>query len=106
MDDDGYANGVQDVTRSDVWINGGFFVLRKEVLDHIGPGEDLVNEPFARLMRDRQVLAQRHDGFWAPMDTLKDKQSLEQLHDTGTAPWQVWDLSRRMNDDVALAAVG
>ena len=105
MDDDGYANGVHDVTRSDVWINGGFFVLRHDVFDHIGPGEDLVNEPFARLMVDRRVLAQRHDGFWAPMDTLKDKQSLEQLHESGTAPWQVWDPSRRANE-LALAATG
>ena len=53
MDDDGYAHGVHDVTRSDVWINGGFFVMRTEVIDHIGPGEDLVNEPFARLMQDQ-----------------------------------------------------
>jgi glucose-1-phosphate cytidylyltransferase len=92
MDDDGLANGVHDVTRSDVWINGGFFVLRKEVLDHIGPGEDLVNEPFARLMQDRQVLAQRHDGFWAPMDTLKDKHNLETLVERGRPPWEVWDV--------------
>ncbi len=105
MDDDGYANGVHAVTRSDVWINGGFFVLRHDVFDHIGPGEDLVNEPFARLMLDRRVLAQRHEGFWAPMDTLKDKQSLEQLHENGTAPWQVWDPGRRV-EDVALAAAG
>jgi len=105
MDGEGYASGVHDVTRSDVWINGGFFVLHQDVFDHIGPGEDLVNEPFARLMVDRRVLAQRHDGFWAPMDTLKDKQSLEQLHESGTAPWQVWDPSRRVTD-VALAAAG
>ena len=104
MDDDGLANGVHDVTRSDVWINGGFFVLRKEVLDHIGPGEDLVNEPFARLMQDRQVLAQRHDGFWAPMDTLKDKQSLESLHENGTAPWQLWDPDRRLDADLETVA--
>ena len=103
MDDAGYAHGVNDVTRSDVWINGGFFVLRPEVIDHIGPGEDLVNEPFARLMQDKQVLAQRHDGFWAPMDTLKDKQSLEALHENGTAPWQIWDPSRR-GEDLAIAA--
>jgi len=105
MDGDGYASGVHDVTRSDVWINGGFFVLRQDVFDHLGPGEDLVNEPFARLMLDRRVIAQRHEGFWAPMDTLKDKQSLEQLHESGTAPWQVWDPSRRVTD-VALAAAG
>jgi glucose-1-phosphate cytidylyltransferase len=106
MDANGYANGVHDVTRSDVWINGGFFVLRNEVFDHIGPGEDLVNEPFARLMQNRQVLAQRHDGFWAPMDTLKDKQSLEQLHESGADPWQLWDPSRRSEQDLAIAAVG
>jgi glucose-1-phosphate cytidylyltransferase len=106
MDDDGYADGVHDVTRSDVWINGGFFVLRKDVLDHIRPGEDLVNEPFARMMENRQVLAQRHEGFWAPMDTLKDKQLLEQQHEAGTAPWQLWDPSRQVGDDVAVAAAG
>ena len=91
-------HGVQDVTRSDVWINGGFFVMRTSIIDDIGPGEELVHEPFARLMEHRQVLAQRHPGFWAPMDTLKDKQTLEQLHESGTAPWQLWDPSRMVDE--------
>ena len=89
------VDDVTDVTRSDVWINGGYFVMRSEILDDIGPGEDLVDEPFQRLMERKQLMAQRHHGFWAPMDTLKDKQSLELLHENGTAPWQVWDPSRR-----------
>ena len=102
----GIVDGISDVTRSDVWINGGYFVMRSELLDHLGPGEDLVEEPFSRLMQTNQLMAQRHDGFWAPMDTLKDKQSLEALHENGTAPWQVWDSGRQVDHDVAIAAAG
>jgi glucose-1-phosphate cytidylyltransferase len=104
MNDHGFVDGVSDVTKSDVWINGGYFVMRSEVFDEIGPGEDLVDEPFSRLMQHKQLMAQRHPGFWAPMDTLKDKQSLELLHENGTAPWQVWDPSRRLEGDMAVAA--
>ena len=82
---------ISDVTRSDIWINGGYFVMRSELLDDMRPGEDLVEEPFQRLMPTGKVLAQRHDGFWAPMDTLKDKQWLEGLHESGQAPWQLWN---------------
>ena len=96
MDHGGYVDGVTDVTRSDVWINGGYFVMRSE--------EDRVDQPFSRLMARRQLVAERHPGFWAPMDTLKDKQSLELLHENGTAPWQVWDPGRRVAGDVAMAA--
>lgn len=106
MDRGGFVDGVSDVTRSDVWINGGYFVMRSELLDDLRPGEDLVEEPFSRLMQTRQLMAQRHEGFWAPMDTLKDKQSLELLHENGTAPWQVWDPSRHVDSDAAVAAAG
>jgi glucose-1-phosphate cytidylyltransferase len=82
------------VTRSDIWINGGYFVLRSEFLDQLRPGEDMVEEPFHRLTTKGQLLAQRHEGFWAPMDTLKDKQWLETLHENGEAPWQVWGPDR------------
>jgi len=91
MDDSGRVNGIKDVTKSDVWINGGYFVLRSEIFDQIRPGEDLVEEPFRRLLASDRLLAQRHEGFWAPMDTLKDKMSLETLHEDGRAPWQLWN---------------
>lgn len=106
MDDGGIVDGIRDVTRSDVWINGGYFVFRSEILDQLQPGEDLVEQPFHRLLARGQLLAQRHKGFWAPMDTLKDKQWLESLHENGTAPWQVWDPSRRLGHDQPLAASG
>ena len=106
MDEGGRVNGLLDVTRSDIWINGGYFVLRRELLDQMNPGEDLVEEPLRRLLGARQVLAQRHEGFWAPMDTLKDKQQLETLYENGSAPWQLWDPDRVTGRDLAYAASG
>ncbi len=77
---------MRDVMGSDIWINGGYFILRREFLDELRPGEDLVEEPLQRLLPAGQVLAQRHEGFWAPMDTLKDQQWLEGLHEGGERP--------------------
>jgi glucose-1-phosphate cytidylyltransferase len=101
MNQRGIVDGIQDVTRSDVWINGGYFVLRSEILEQLRPGEDLVEEPFHRLLAFNQLLAQRHEGFWAPMDTLKDKQCLELLHENGRAPWEVWQNGHELPGAVA-----
>jgi glucose-1-phosphate cytidylyltransferase len=104
MNGEGHVREMHDVTRSDIWINGGFFVMRSEFLDSLRPGEDLVEEPLHRLMATDQVLAQRHDGFWSPMDTLKDQQWLESLHESGQAPWQLWNLDSRPGAGVPQAA--
>ena len=72
-------------------INGGFFVLEPEVLDCIAGDESVWElEPLAGLARDRQLMAFRHRGFWQPMDTLRDKISLEKLWESGKAPWRTW----------------
>ncbi len=88
---DRQVTGIQDVAQADMWINGGYFVLRPEIFDHIGPGEDLVVEPFKKLIAEDKLLAYPYEGFWAPMDTLKDKHILEALISTGDAPWRVWE---------------
>ncbi len=85
---DGIVRSVEHLPRSDVWINGGFFAFRQGIFDVIEPGEDLVNEPFARLIEREELLAYRYEGFWQPMDTIKDKQKLDTLVETGAAPWQ------------------
>jgi glucose-1-phosphate cytidylyltransferase len=74
------------------WINGGFFVLEPEVIEYID-GDDTVweQEPMEQLAREREMSAYRHDGFWHPMDTLRDKNVLEEMWIGGDAPWQVWD---------------
>jgi glucose-1-phosphate cytidylyltransferase len=73
------------------WINGGFFVLDPKVLDYI-PGDATLFErdPMEGLAGDGQLMAYKHDGFWQPMDTLRDKNHLEELWGTGKAPWKLW----------------
>ncbi|MCX7180845.1 MAG: glucose-1-phosphate cytidylyltransferase, partial [Proteobacteria bacterium] len=72
-------------------INGGFFVISPKVLDYI-EGDTTVweQQPLERLAREGQLAAYRHEGFWLPMDTLRDKNRLEELWQSGTAPWKVW----------------
>jgi glucose-1-phosphate cytidylyltransferase len=82
---------IEDVTQSDIWINGGFFVFRNEIFHYMQDGEELLEEPFQRLMQQGRLLGYRYEGFWAPMDTLKDKNNLEAMIETGNAPWRVWD---------------
>lgn len=90
MQDDSTVTGIEESTAADLWINGGFFVLKREIFDYIEPGEELVYEPFGRLIKDQQLTAHRHDGFWAGMDTFKDRQELDELYAEGLAPWPVW----------------
>jgi glucose-1-phosphate cytidylyltransferase len=73
------------------WVNGGFFVLEPEALDYIG-GDETVweREPLERLAQDGRLAAYRHSGFWQPMDTLRDRNYLEDLWQKGRAPWRVW----------------
>jgi len=77
------------------WINGGFFVLSPDVLDYIdGPDTVWEQKPLVQLARENQLVAYKHHGFWQPMDTLRDKQLLEQLWNEGRAPWKTWDDER------------
>jgi glucose-1-phosphate cytidylyltransferase len=85
---DGLVTSVERLAQADVWINGGFFVFRPEIFDAIEPGEDLVNEPFARLIGRGELLAYRYEGFWESMDTIKDKQRLDAMWESGDAPWR------------------
>jgi len=85
---DGNVTAVEDMSRSDLRINGGFFVLRRDVLDYIEPGEELVEEPFGRLIVENELVAYPYEGFFGAMDTIKDRQRLENMHESGQAPWQ------------------
>ena len=73
------------------WINGGFFVLNPKVIDTIDDDQTTwEREPMERLAREQQMSAWLHRGFWQPMDTLRDKNHLEELWSSGKAPWKVW----------------
>jgi glucose-1-phosphate cytidylyltransferase len=94
---DGAVSDLCALTGSDIWINGGFFVMRKAIFGCIRPGEELVREPFQRLIAQRSLLAYKYHGFWQCMDTFKDKQRLEELNQGG-APWKVWTHARSSED--------
>jgi glucose-1-phosphate cytidylyltransferase len=73
------------------WINGGFFVLNRRVLDYIAGDRTLwEKDPMERLCADGQLMAFRHEGYWQPMDTVREKNLLEDLWRSGQAPWKVW----------------
>jgi glucose-1-phosphate cytidylyltransferase len=90
----GRVESIHHVKDVGMRINGGYFVLRHEIFDWIRDGEDLVEEPFQRLAAAGRLLAYEHDGFWACMDTFKEKQVLEDLYSRGRPPWEVWKPSQ------------
>jgi glucose-1-phosphate cytidylyltransferase len=90
LDDKGSVEAIKDIHQSDIRINGGYFVFRKEIFGFMNDGEELLHEPFQRLIAHSKLLAYRYDGFWAAMDTFKDKQMLDEIFGSGRAPWQVW----------------
>jgi glucose-1-phosphate cytidylyltransferase len=89
-DADGRVRRIGSVQDADLRINGGFFVLRQSIFDYMQPGEELVEQPFARLIDQNLLGAYRHDGFWQPMDTFKDKISFDRMEARGNCPWMLW----------------
>jgi glucose-1-phosphate cytidylyltransferase len=71
-------------------VNGGFFVLRNEIFNYIEEGDELVDQPFNRLIEARRLAVYRHSGFWRAMDTFKDKITLDRMEARGECPWMVW----------------
>jgi len=94
LDDGGSVKSICHVKDVGMRINGGFFVLRREIFDWMKQGEELVEEPFRRLAAAKKLVAYPYDGFWACMDTFKDRQLLEDLYARGQVPWEVWKLGQ------------
>jgi len=101
IDADGMLRGIEPVADMEMRINGGYFVLRQGIFDYLDEGDDLVMDGCVRAARDGRFRAVRFDGFWAPMDTLKERAALEELYRTGRCPWAVWRADRPV-----LATVG
>jgi glucose-1-phosphate cytidylyltransferase len=84
------VSGIHAIDDGSVRINGGYFIFKKQILEHIHEKEELVLEPFQRLLQKKQLIGYPYDGFWASMDTFKDRVQLEGLYSGGAAPWEVW----------------
>ena len=96
MDADGKVERLRATSDANLWINGGGFIFRRGIFDYMRDGEELVEEPFQRLIKDDQLMAFKHEGFWRPMDTLKDKEVLEDMVEQGRMPWRKWRRCRRL----------
>lgn len=84
------VSDIHSIGNGTVRINGGFFIFKKQIFDYMRDKEELVIEPFHRLLAERQLIGYPYDGFWASMDTFKDRQQLEALCAGGAAPWELW----------------
>ncbi|KQY26667.1 glucose-1-phosphate cytidylyltransferase [Rhizobium sp. Root482] len=87
IEQDGRVRQFRSSQTSDIWINGGYFLMKPEIFDYMRESEELVLEPFTRLIADDLLMAYKHEGFWRSMDTLRDWQSLQEMVDRGEMPW-------------------
>ena len=87
FDEKGVVQRIRSSQESDIWVNGGYFIFRKEIFDYIKDGEELVLEPFNRLIEAGKLMAYKYEGFWRAMDTLRDRQILQEMVERGEMPW-------------------
>ena len=89
--DEGTITSVTTLQEMPVWENGGYFVLRPEIFDHLPQQSALVEDVLAGLAREGRMLAYRHRGFWQPADTIKERTAMEAAYRSGNRPWMRWD---------------
>lgn len=104
IDDEGAVREFRTSDRSDIWINGGYFLFRPEIFDYMREGEELVIEPFGRLIAENKLMAYKHEGFWRSMDTLRDWQALEEMVERGDMPWKHGRSDRMAPTHLTMAA--
>lgn len=111
LESSGHVTEITPITSTGIRINGGYFVLKPEIFKYMRDGEELVQEPFQRLIQEQQLMGYPYDGFFACMDTFKDKQQLDDLYARGSAPWEMWKTAASQpvvassNPGVALPAI-
>lgn len=88
--ENGTVSDIKHLTSSNIWINGGYFIFKKDIFNYLQEGEELVEEPFKRLINQKRLVGYKYDGFWLAMDTFKDKQILEEMYSRGEAVWELW----------------
>jgi glucose-1-phosphate cytidylyltransferase len=105
MNSEARVSGFIPVVDMDIRINGGYFVLRNQIFDYLNEGEDLVMNACVAAAAAGRVQAYPYDGFWAPMDTLKERAALEKLHQSDDCPWMPWRKGRAASGSAPLMEV-
>lgn len=90
LDESSLVQSIQSANDTELLINGGFFLFKKRVFEFIREGEELVEEPFARLIEAQELLAYPYNGFWKSMDTYKDRIGFDKMYANGNCPWALW----------------
>jgi len=103
LSEDGSVRAMVPARQSEIWINGGYFIFRPEIFDYMREGEELVVEPFQRLIEADQLMAFRHEGFWQSMDTVRDRALLEDLVAKGCMPWKAHSAAKQAEELEAIA---
>lgn len=94
LDERSDVRQISTLTNSGLWVNGGYFIFRKEIFNYLNPGEELVDDAFPKLITQNQLVGYRYDGTWITMDTFKEKQMLDDMYTKGDTPWEVWKESK------------
>ena len=87
---DGVVNKISHIGSSNLLINAGYFILRNNIFDYMEYGEELVDQPFKKLIAEKRLVSWEHQGFWMSMDTFKDKKTIDDIYEQGNPPWEVW----------------
>ena len=90
----GAVKSIGSIQNVGMSMNGGYYIFKNQIFDYIRKGEDLLEEPFKRLIAKNQLITYKYDGFWTCMDTFKEKQVLEDMCTQGKTPWEVWRNSK------------
>ena len=88
------VDDITEISQTDIRVNGGYFLFKKKIFKYLRDGEELVGQPFQRLITERELTCYNYDGFWVGMDTFKDKQLLDDMYSRGAAPWELWKTPR------------
>jgi glucose-1-phosphate cytidylyltransferase len=91
-EDDGTVKKLSQTGTSSLLINTGYFILRNKIFDYMEYGDELVDQPFKRLINNKSLITWEHKDFWVHMDTFKDKQIIDDVYAQGNPPWEVWQM--------------
>jgi glucose-1-phosphate cytidylyltransferase len=105
-EEDDHIRAISTVRDLPLWENGGYFVLRPEIFDHLPQDGDLIADACTPLAAEGRMLAHRHRGFWHPADTVKERTALEALYRAGRSPWMLWESGMQRRDLMAAAIAG
>src|SRR5690349_7789662 len=94
-DENGMVKSIDPETEAEIGINVGFFVFHKEIFDYMHDGDEIVNEHFGRMITQRQLMTQKHTGFFASIDTHREKVMFDEMFARGETPWALWDAHPR-----------